>query len=315
MTEQLAWIGLGNMGRGMVRNLLAKAPLSAPLLLYNRTPSRTTQFASTLDQTAISIAASLHSAVSPASIIFTCLGNDEAVESTIHSLIESPDLDLTGKTFVDCSTVHPNTSRIIAARLERHGASFVAAPVFGATPVAEAGQLVCVLAGKPEVVERVKPYFAGVTGRANIDLSTTSSDPGRAGVLKLLGNSMIFQMVTAVSEGMVVAEKSGLGTDAVQEFLELVFPGPAVGYAGRMSGGDYFKREEPLFGVEWAKKDMRHAMDVAENVDAEVNGVELVYRFLGELQDERGEKADVAGIYGIARMNAGLEFENGTKKE
>lgn len=292
----------------MVRNLLAKAALSTPLLLYNRTTSRTTSFTQSLPtSSSFAIAPSLAAAVAPASITFTCLANDAALEETFHSLLDTPNLDIAGKLFVDCSTVHPQTTRRLSSLLARHGASFVACPVFGAPPAAEAGQLVCVLAGDPAHVERVKPYLEGVVGRAVIDLQ--SSDPGRAAELKLLGNSVIFQMVSAVSEGMVVAEKSGLGTEPLTKFLELVFPGPAVGYATRMVGGTYRENEEPLFAVEWARKDMRHAMDLAKSVDAKMPGVQLVDDYLQDLEKERGKKGDVAGIYGVARQKAGLPFD------
>ncbi|WEW61943.1 hypothetical protein PRK78_007443 [Emydomyces testavorans] len=308
MADQLAWIGLGNMGRGMVRNLVTKGSLSKPLILYNRTESRTTNVSKTLSPGTTTVALSVADAVSPASIIFTCLGDDKAVEDTIHAALKSTDVK--GKLFVDCSTVHPATSRALETLLESHGASFVACPVFGAPPAADAGQLVCLQAGKGHLVERVKPYFAGVMGRANIDLSETSEDPGRASMLKVIGNSMIFQMISAVAEGMVVADKAELGVGEVHKFLEAMFPGPYVGYSKRMISGDYFEREEPLFAVDWARKDVRHALDLAQSVGAQMKGLELVDGYLKELKAHSGETGDIAAIYGIARQRAGLEFEN-----
>ncbi|TPX24700.1 hypothetical protein DIZ76_010135 [Coccidioides immitis] len=308
MADQLAWIGLGNMGRGMVRNLIAKGSLSQPLILYNRTQSRATSFSETLTAGSTTVASSVAEAVLPASIIFTCLGDDKAVEATIDAALQSTDVK--GKLFVDCSTVHPDTSRKLEKLLESRGASFIACPVFGAPPAADAGQLVCVMAGKRHLIERVKPYFAGVVGRANIDLSETSEDPGRAAMLKVLGNSMIFQMVSAVSEGMVVAEKSGLGVGEVHKFLEAVFPGPYVGYSKRMISGDYFTREEPLFAVDWARKDVAHVLDLAKSVGAEMKGTERVDEYLKEVKAHSGEKGDIAAIYGVAREHAGLNFEN-----
>ncbi|KAL1959751.1 hypothetical protein VTO42DRAFT_1337 [Malbranchea cinnamomea] len=307
MADQLAWIGLGNMGRGMVKNLLEKGNLSSPLILYNRTQSRATELAKVLLQPT-KIATSIPDAVAPASIVFTCLGDDAAVEETLNKALEST--DISGKLFVDCSTVHPDTTRRIASLLDSRGASFVACPVFGAPPVAEAGQLVCVLAGPREAVERVKPFCAGVMGRANIDLSETSDDPGRASMLKVLGNSMIFQTVGAVAEGMVVAEKSGLGTDEFHKFLELVLSGPSVGYSNRMRSGDYFQRQEPLFAIDLARKDVQHAKDMAKAADARMKGLDMLDEALAAVKAHAGAKGDIAGVYGVARKNAGLKYEN-----
>lgn len=291
----------------MVKNLVSKGNLSSPLILYNRTKSRTTALATTLPHST-KIASSIPEAVGPSSIIFTCLGDDAAVSETLDQALESS--DVAGKLFVECSTVHPDTTRKYAALLEERGASFVACPVFGAPPAADAGQLICVLAGRKEAVERVKPFCSGVMGRANIDLSQSSEDPGRGGILKVLGNSMIFQVVNAIGESMVVAEKSGLGTEELQKFLDLMFPPFAVGYANRMRSGEYFELEEPLFGVDWARKDLRHVKDVAEGVGAKMKGVEVVDEALVAVKEHAGAKGDISGIYGVARKEAGLKYEN-----
>ncbi|PGH27949.1 hypothetical protein AJ80_00203 [Polytolypa hystricis UAMH7299] len=292
----------------MVKNLVSKAPLTSPVLLYNRTQSRATTLAQTLGPTSATVAPTLSAAITPSSIIFLCLGDDAAVEQTLDTAITTT--SLAGKLFVDCSTVHPDMTRKVERLLESHGASFVACPVFGAPAMADAGKLICVLAGKKEAVARVKPYCANVMGRANLDLSETSSDPGRATMLKVLGNTIIFSMVEAVAEGMVVAEKSGLGTDALHSFLELMFPGPYVGYSGRMISGDYFTLEEPLFAVDLARKDVRHAIDMAGQVGARMKGTELVDEHLKEVKKEKGEKGDIAAIYGVVRKEAGMKFEN-----
>ena len=73
--------------------------------------------------------------------------------------------------------------------------------------MADAGQLVCVLAGPKADVEKVKPYCKGVMGKAEIDFSDQAC--GKATLLKIIGNTFILQMVEALSEGHVVAEKVG----------------------------------------------------------------------------------------------------------
>lgn len=111
--------------------------------------------------------------------------------------------------------------------------------------MAESGQLVCVLAGAPADVERVKPYTVGVMARAIIDFGGQA--PGKATLLKVVGNTFIINMVEALAEGHVLAEKTGLGGEALHLFLETMMPAPYAAYSKRMMSGDYYSREEVRF--------------------------------------------------------------------
>ena len=122
MAPQLCWIGLGNMGRGMAKNLVEKGSLTSPLILYNRTTSRAEALHSKVSNT--TVAHTLEEAVSPADIIFICLGDDPAVQSTI-SRITSSKASIKDKLIVDCSTVHPDTTTSISKTVTESGAHFV----------------------------------------------------------------------------------------------------------------------------------------------------------------------------------------------
>ncbi|PKS11567.1 hypothetical protein jhhlp_003332 [Lomentospora prolificans] len=305
MAPRLMWIGLGNMGRGMCKNLVEKGSLAEPLIIYNRTRKRSEDLAATLSPSAVEIASSVEEGVAKADIIFTCIADDAAVQSTIAAAVSG---DVTNKVFVDCSTIHPSTTEAMAASVTAKGAQFVAAPVFGAPAMADAGQLVCVLAGPREAVDSVRRYFKGVMGRAEIDLA---GEPyAKASTLKVLGNTFILNMVEQLAEGLVVAEKSGLGTDAMVQFVEAVFPGPYAAYAHRMLSGDYHQREEPLFAVDLARKDLRHALSLAGEAGVRLRNAEVAGEHLGVVREYKGVKGDIAGIYGAVRLEAGLKYEN-----
>lgn len=188
------------------------------------------------------------------------------------------------------------------------GASFVACPVFGAPAFADAGQLVVVPAGPTECVSKLKPFLDGVTSRATIDLS--GQDVGRASLLKVLGNTFILNTVETLAEGLVASEKSGLSAEAYQQWMDIMFPGPFAKYADRMTSGDYYRREEPLFAVDLARKDLRHATSLAQDAGVRLKSVEVTDKYLRDVKAERGEKGDIAAIYGALRKDAGLEFEN-----
>jgi len=303
MAPQLAWFGLGNMGRGMCKNLVEKGDLANPLIIYNRTTQRAHDLSAKIGNSTVST--SIPDAVSKADIIFYCLGDDPAVLSLVEEMVKT---DIKGKLIVDCSTVHPDTTTKESQMVEEKGASFVACPVFGAPAMADAGQLVCVLSGKADAVEKAKPYCKGVMGRENIDFS--GQEPRKATLLKLIGNTFILNMVEQLSEGHVVAEKTGLGSEDLHKFIEIMFPGPYTAYSNRLRTGDYYKRDEPLFAVDLARKDARHAMNLAETAGCRLKSVELADSYLKVVKETQGAKGDIAGIYGAKRLESGMKFEN-----
>jgi 3-hydroxyisobutyrate dehydrogenase-like beta-hydroxyacid dehydrogenase len=186
--------------------------------------------------------------------------------------------------------------------------------VFGAPSMADAGQLICVLSGPREDIEKVLPYTVGVVARANIDLTENTdsekNDIGKASIMKLLGNSFILSFVEQLGEGMTFAEKSGLGSGPLKQWMELMFPGALPKYIDRMETGDYWKREYPLFQVDLAWKDARHVMSLAKDNGVRMRSLEVVDEYLKDVKHEMGERGDVAGMYGAIRKEAGLKFEN-----
>jgi 3-hydroxyisobutyrate dehydrogenase-like beta-hydroxyacid dehydrogenase len=291
--------------QGMCKNLVEKGQLDKPLIIFNRTEKRATDLSKSLPSGKSTVASSIEDAVSKSDIIFTCVGDDAAINDTIDTALKG---NAKGKLFVDCSTVHPDTTEGMAAKITAHGAEFVACPVFGAPAMADNGQLVCVLAGPKESVEKVKLYTKGVIGRAIIDFG--GQPVGKATLLKVIGNTFILNMVETLSEGHVLAEKSGLGNDNLHQFIETMFPGPYAAYSSRMLSGDYYKREEPLFAADLARKDARHAMALAKAAGTRLKDVEVADAHLEQVKKHRGEKGDIASIYGAVREEAGLKFEN-----
>lgn len=297
------------MGRGMVKNLVEKGKYSGPVVIYNRTFARTEKLVANLEAGKAKAVASIPEVVKESDIIFTCVANDAAVEETIATALKVPEAQ--GKLFVDCSTIHPDTTNQIAKTITSAGADFVANPVFGAPAMADSGNLVCVLAGPKALVDRVLPYCTGVMGRADINFS--DQPHGKATHLKVIGNTFIGAMVETLSEGHVLAEKSGLGVDNLHKFVETMFPGPYTAYSNRMLSGDYWKREEPLFTAKLARKDAGHARSLAEACGAKMKGLEVGDEHLRMVVEEKGDRGDIAGIYGAVRMESGLRFENDPK--
>lgn len=293
------------MGRGMVKNIVEKGSYATPLNVYNRTFSRAEDLVSTFPSGKATAVQTIAEAVEQADIIFTCVGDDQAINDTIASALQVPQVK--GKLFVECSTVHPDTTNALAEKVLKAGAEFVACPVFGAPAMAQSGQLICVLAGAASSIEKVKPFCKGVMGRENIDFS--DQPHGNALRMKLIGNTFILSMVETLSEGHTLAEKSGLGSDNLHQFIAALFPGPYTAYSQRMMQGDYYKKDA-LFNAPLARKDARHVRDLAAKSGVKMDILEVADRHLAQVVEEQGDKGDIAGIYGAVRKENGLPYEN-----
>lgn len=109
--------------KGMCKNLVERGDLDKPLIIFNRTQKRASDLNAKLPPGKSTIASSLEEAVSKADIVFTCLGDDAAIKDTIATAMKE---NVKGKIFVDCSTVHPDTTNMLAKSIQGQGAEMVA---------------------------------------------------------------------------------------------------------------------------------------------------------------------------------------------
>lgn len=172
------------MGLAMATNLQRHlSRLGAPGLHYhNRTMSRGQALQALGGVPCDDIAA----LVSSADVIFLSLSDDSALAATLDAATAagSGSSGLSGKIIVDTSTVHPRSSEEARVRLGERGVAFVAAPVFGASPVAAEGGLLFVLAGPQDAIQVISPFLVGVMGRGAIRLG---EDVKEASLLKTAG--------------------------------------------------------------------------------------------------------------------------------
>ena len=172
----------------MCKNIAAKAGLSEPIQIYDISEQQTQKVKAQLGDSAI-VASSITSAAADADVIFFSVSDDKAVLAVLDQVLAN---DISGKLIVDCSTIHPDTTRQEARMIKERGGEFAACPMFGAAAMADAGQLICVLAGEATITEKVKPFCYAI-GKQIIDLS--GEDPGKSTLLKLIGNTFVLNML------------------------------------------------------------------------------------------------------------------------
>ncbi|KAJ5628055.1 hypothetical protein N7490_010283 [Penicillium lividum] len=303
---QIGWYGLGSMGLAMAsnlqRHLVAKKSLN--LLYTNRTMSRGTP----LQALGATAEPSFEKLVSRCGIIFTMVANDSVLQSLISSATQSGD-SLKDKIFVDCSTVHPDMVKSAVAQLKGPGASFVSAPVFGGNPIAVDGKLVFAIGGPKSATDVVRPLIQDVMGRKVIECG---EDATKSSLLKIAGNIVTVNMMEAVGEAQVFAEKTGLGTGPMEELIGEAFGPVAGGYSKRLTTGAYAPPldSRPGFGVSLAIKDANHAISMAQAQGVQLPGLELARANMEAARNYGGECLDSSSMYGTLRQKAGLEFWN-----
>jgi 3-hydroxyisobutyrate dehydrogenase-like beta-hydroxyacid dehydrogenase len=110
------------------------------------------------------------------------VNNDDTLKTLLQQAYDTK--DLSGKIFVDCSTVHPDTTKAVSEEIKQHKATFLAAPMFGGPAIAAPGKLVVAIGGPSAAVEQVKPYFQDVIARKVI---VCKEEPQSASMLKIAG--------------------------------------------------------------------------------------------------------------------------------
>ncbi|RDW95289.1 6-phosphogluconate dehydrogenase family protein [Coleophoma crateriformis] len=301
---QVGWIGLGSMGIGMAKNLQKYlTSVSAPALIYtNRTISRGVP----LDALGGVPVTSVTEVAQKSEIIFSCVSNDAVLHATADEIISAGVKD---KIYIDCSTVHPDTSVAVSEKISAAGGQFVAAPVFGASPMAEAGKLIFVVAGPSSATSKIEPYLKDVMGRSVISMGEVVS---QSSLLKIAGNICVVSFMEVISEAHVFATKTGLGSEILETMIGDMFGPVLESYSKRLTSGNYAPEVggKAGFDVQLAMKDARHALNCAETAGCrlEVSEVALKHMEKATTLVPEGRQLDSSSMYGTLRVEAGLDF-------
>jgi len=249
----LGYIGLGVMGSRMVNRLLDKGHTVTG---YNRTRSK----AQWLIDRGMHWADSPRQVVEAAGITFSMLTDSAALEEVVAGPGGVLAGIAPGKIFIDMSTVSPAISRELADRVRAKGGEMVDAPVSGSVITLEQGKLSVMVGGRPDTFEVVKPLL--------LDLGPKVTHVGANGlalVMKIATNLSLAVQMLAFSEGVLLAEKSGIAREtAVDVLTHSVIGSPMVQYRGpfvlKMPG-------EAWFNVNMMQKDMLLALELGRQVN------------------------------------------------
>lgn len=249
MSHTIAFIGLGNMGLPMARNLLAAGHAVRGFDLV----------AAALEQLAAAgglIAVSVADAVAGADVVITMLPASKHVEQCYLPAGGILDTAAPGTLLVDCSTISPDSARRVAAQAAERGFDMIDAPVSGGTAGARDGKLTFMVGGDAAAVERARPLLE-IMGRAVFH----AGGHGAGQAVKVCNNMLLGIQMIGTCEAIRLGIANGLDPKVVSDVmrqssgqnwvLDVYNPCPGV-----MEGVPASREYSGGFGVDLMLKDL-----------------------------------------------------------
>jgi 3-hydroxyisobutyrate dehydrogenase-like beta-hydroxyacid dehydrogenase len=248
----VGFIGLGAMGSRLAGRLL---DAGHRVYATNRTRAK----AEPLIERGLVWRPTPRAVAASAEVIFSMVSDDGALES----VSSGPDGILAGlapgKVYVDMSTVSPGASTALADEACSTGALMLDAPVSGSVPQAEAGTLAIMVGGDEHAFGRVEPLLRAL-GRTVTHVGSN----GQGLVLKLAINISLAAQPLAFSEGLLLAERSGIDPHVAAR----VMSESPVGSPMLRARVPLFldPHHEAWFAIQMMHKDIRLAREAAEHL-------------------------------------------------
>jgi 3-hydroxyisobutyrate dehydrogenase len=290
---KLGYVGLGVMGGRMAMRLIEAGH---SVIGHNRTRSK----ADWLLERGMQWGETPRAVAEAADVVFSMVTNTAALEA-----ITSGEDGLLaglrqGKIYIDMSTVSPQASREIASRAASLGAFMLDAPVSGSVITLEEGKLSIMVGGDPAAFERVKPILLDIGPKV-----THVGKNGLAVTMKIATNLSLAVQMVAFSEGVLIAEKSGIPREtAVEVLLNSVMASPMVKYRGP------FVLEMPAeawFDVNMMQKDTLLALELGHTLGIPLPTTAVTNEMLSAAKGMGLDDLDFAVLFqALARM-AGME--------
>lgn len=258
---KIAFVGIGNMGAPMARNLLRKGH---SVTVFDVSKSASSSF----EQDGGKIAATVLDAAIGAEVVFTMLPNGACVEQTylgsgglLDGLVQRPVL-------VDCSTVSPQTAVLLATEGNRRGFSVADAPVSGGVMGAQAGTLTFMVGGAPGVFERIETLL--------LDMGKTVFHAGGSGagqMAKICNNMLAAILMAGTAEVLALAERNGVSAASISEIINASTGGNFMSqrwnpWPGVQADSPASNQFEGGFQVGLMIKDLGLAMNCAQSASA-----------------------------------------------
>jgi 3-hydroxyisobutyrate dehydrogenase-like beta-hydroxyacid dehydrogenase len=275
-------VGLGTMGAPMARHLISAGH---DVTVWNRTRAKEEPLAELGAQRAETAAA----AAAGADAVLTCVSDDPDLEAVVFGPDGVASTLPAGSVLVDCSTASPTLARDLAERLAVDGRLFVDAPVSGGSEGAEKGTLTVFLGGSDEAVALAMPVVQAFGARI-----THLGPAGSGQAAKAVNQVVLAGVYAGVAEGVVLAERFGLPSDAL---LAALGAGAADSWVLRNRAANMVNSSYPLgFRTSLHLKDVRIALREAAAMDLTLDVAQLVAGIENQLVEAGFGDEDVSNL-------------------
>lgn len=289
----LGFIGLGVMGSRMVKRLL---DAGHTVTGYNRTRSKAQWL---LDQ-GMQWGEAPAAVAQAVEVVFSMVANTAALQAVTGGTDGLVAGLQPGSIFVDMSTVSPTASRTVAAQVAATGAQMLDAPVSGSVTTLEEGKLSIMVGGDRAAYERVVPILQDIGPKV-----TYVGANGLAAAMKVATNLSLAVQMLAFSEGVLLAEKSGIAREtAVEVLLNSVIASPMVKYRGPFVLG---LPEAALFDVNMMQKDLLLALEMGRELDVPLPTTAVTNEMLTAARGMGMAEKDFAAVFEVLAWISGLK--------
>lgn len=293
--ERVGFIGLGIMGQGMSRNLLEAG---FELTVWNRTPQRCAPLA---DQGA-AVAGTPAELAAQVDVVISCVSDTPDVEQVLLDEDGVIHGAASGSLVIDCSTISPQATRDIAARLGERGVAMLDAPVSGGSEGAANGTLSIMVGGPADQFERARALLDAMGS-----VITHVGDHGDGQVVKLVNQILVVHNMLGVSEALLLAAGEGLD---LQRTLDAVAGGAAGSWMLSNRGPQVIQRDwAPGFTIDLQQKDLRLVLEAFERLRLPAIGTGLISQLYTTLQrrnlGDEGNHALVKALEHLADIAIG----------
>jgi 3-hydroxyisobutyrate dehydrogenase-like beta-hydroxyacid dehydrogenase len=289
----LGFVGLGVMGSRMAKRLL---DAGHSVTGYNRTKSK----AQWLLDAGMKWAENPRAAAQSSGVVFSMIANNSALRAVTESYDGIIAGLSAGKIYVEMSTVSPAAIRELARQVEAKGAEMLDAPVSGSSITLDEGKLSFMVGGKREVFDRALPYLQAIGPKV-----TYVGGHGLAASMKIATNLSLAVQMLAFSEGLLLAEKSGITREtAVEVLLNSVMASPMVKYRGPFV---LKMPDEVIFDVNMMQKDLLLALEMGRQLDVPLPTTAITNQFLTAARGMGLAENDFAIIFEVLARMAGIK--------
>jgi len=289
----LGFVGLGVMGSRMAKRLL---DADHSVIGYNRTKSK----AQWLLDAGMKWADSPRAAAEATEAVFSMIANNSALRAVTEGNDGIVAGLSAGKIYVEMSTVSPAAIRELAKQVETKGAEMLDAPVSGSSITLEEGKLSFMVGGKREIFDKVLPYLQAIGPKA-----TYVGGHGLAASMKIATNLSLAVQMLAFSEGLLLAEKSGIAREtAVEVLLNSVMASPMVKYRGPFVLN---MPDEAIFDVNMMQKDLLLALEMGRELKNPLPTTSITNEFLTAARGMGLAEKDFAILFEVLAKMAGMK--------